>query len=99
MDEGTAEGKGVSNVKQAEHYPSLFFMSYVCPAEHNFSKWVMPYRTSDPLLVREVGVFLLRSVLLGDCAYLSGFRHLGSEADPVVFGSVLLRLQHGCSTL
>jgi hypothetical protein len=26
-------------------------------------------------------------------------RHFGSEASPAVFGSVLLRLQHGCSMI
>jgi hypothetical protein len=43
--------------------------------------------------------FLVRSVLFGNPAYLSVFRHSSSSANPVVVGSVRLRVQHGCSTL
>ena len=64
-----------------------------------YLKWAIPYRTSDLLLVSYVGAVLLRTVLLGKFAYLSGLRHFDLEANPAVFGSVLLRLQHGCSTL
>jgi tryptophan-rich sensory protein len=36
--------------------------------------------------------FLLCSVLPGESAYLSGFQHFSSGANPAVFGSVLYRI-------
>jgi len=81
-------------------YFSALFLYLVLNLQTNaFSKWAMPYRTSDLLLVSYVEVFLLRSVLLGNSAYLSDFQRFSSGANPAVFGSVLLRLQHVCSTL
>jgi hypothetical protein len=81
-------------------YLSALFLYLVLNLQTNaFSEWAMPYRTSDLLLVSYVEVFLLRSVLLGNSAYLSDFQRFSPGANPAVFGSVLLRLQHVCSTL
>ncbi len=56
-------------------------------------------RTRDLFLIREVRVFLMRPVLSDNLAYLRPFRYPWHSLSPALFGSVPVRLLHGCCTL
>jgi hypothetical protein len=62
-------------------------------------KWAMLGSNQRPPPCKGGQGFPTAPYPVGYLAYLSGFRHSRSGAKPTVFGSVLLRLQHGCSTL
>jgi hypothetical protein len=72
--------------------------SYLCirkiPLFAETKRWAMPYRTSDPLLVREVKALRIGTPLSANLARTSGFCRLLRRCFPALSGCVRLRLQH-----